>query len=117
MTLPVVSIVLPTYNGSTYLGEAIESCLAQTYPAWELIIVDDCSTDATPALLAQYAARDQRIRVIRHEENRKVPGALNTGHAAARGSYEPQHPRRSVNDARDLSKSRRYGIVVGLTHG
>jgi len=87
VTLPVVSIVLPTYNGSTYLGEAIESCLAQTYPAWELIIVDDCSTDATPALLAQYAARDQRIRVIRHEENRKVPGALNTGHAAARGSY------------------------------
>jgi glycosyltransferase involved in cell wall biosynthesis len=84
---PLVSIVLPTYNGAKYLAEAIDSCIAQTYPAWELIIVDDCSTDATPALLAQYAARDQRIRVIRHEVNRKVPGALNTGHAAARGSY------------------------------
>lgn len=84
---PLVSIVLPTYNGAKYLAEAIDSCLAQTYPAWELIIVDDCSTDTTSAVLAQYAGRDQRIRVIRHEVNRKVPGALNTGHAAARGSY------------------------------
>jgi cellulose synthase/poly-beta-1,6-N-acetylglucosamine synthase-like glycosyltransferase len=44
---PLVSIILPTYNGSQYLSEAIESCLHQTYENWELILVDDCSTDAT----------------------------------------------------------------------
>ncbi|HEV7367079.1 MAG TPA: glycosyltransferase [Gemmatimonadales bacterium] len=84
---PLVSIILPTYNGEEYLREAIESCLSQTYPAWELIVVDDCSTDATPGIIAEYAAHDGRIRGIRHRENLKLPGALNTGHAAARGSH------------------------------
>lgn len=84
---PLVSIVLPTYNGSRYLREAIESCLAQTYQHWELIIVDDCSTDSTPGIIAEYTAKDRRIRSIRHEQNRKLPQALNTGHEAARGDY------------------------------
>jgi glycosyltransferase involved in cell wall biosynthesis len=82
-----VSIVLPTYNGSSYLAEAIDSCLGQSYRNWELIVVDDCSTDATPEIIASYVARDVRIRSVRHETNRKLPAALNTGHAAARGSY------------------------------
>jgi glycosyltransferase involved in cell wall biosynthesis len=84
---PLVSIVLPTYNGSRYLREAIDSCLAQTYANFELILVDDCSTDATPDIIAEYAGRDPRIRPIRHEVNKKLPQALNTGHAAARGEY------------------------------
>ncbi|NLF74576.1 MAG: glycosyltransferase [Chloroflexi bacterium] len=84
---PTVSIVLPTYNGARYLAQAIESCLAQTYTDWELIVVDDASTDETPDLLAAFARRDPRIRAIRHAENRKLPGALNTGFAAARGTY------------------------------
>jgi glycosyltransferase involved in cell wall biosynthesis len=85
--LPLISIVLPTYNGSRYLEEAIESCLAQTYQHWELIVVDDCSGDATPDIIAQYVSRDPRIRSIRHQVNQKLPRALNTGHAAARGAY------------------------------
>jgi glycosyltransferase involved in cell wall biosynthesis len=84
---PLISIVLPTYNGSHYLREAIDSCLAQTYQNWELIVVDDCSTDGTPEIIAEYAGRDSRVRSIRHEVNRKLPQALNTGHAAARGEY------------------------------
>jgi glycosyltransferase involved in cell wall biosynthesis len=84
---PLVSIILPAYNGAKYLPEAIESCLSQTYPAWELIIVDDCSTDTTPGIIAEYAAHDGRIRGIRHRTNLKLPGALNTGHAAAKGAY------------------------------
>jgi glycosyltransferase involved in cell wall biosynthesis len=84
---PLVSIILPTYNGARYLREAIESCVAQTYRTWELIVVDDCSHDATPQIVAEYMARDPRIRSIRHETNKKLPSALNTGHAAARGSY------------------------------
>jgi glycosyltransferase involved in cell wall biosynthesis len=86
-TIPLVSIVLPTYNGAAYLRETIDSCLAQTYSNWELIVVDDCSSDATPEIIASYTAVDPRIRSIRHERNRRLPAALNTGHAAARGTY------------------------------
>ena len=82
---PFVSIVLPTYNGSRYLAEAIESCVNQTYPNWELIIVDDGSTDETPEIVAKYVVKDGRIKSIRHDENRNLPAALNTGFAVARG--------------------------------
>ena len=86
-TGPLVSIVLPTYNGARYLGQAIQSCLDQTYPHWELIIVDDASTDDTPTLIAQFIRKDGRIRLIRHAQNRILPGALNTGFAVATGEY------------------------------
>lgn len=84
---PRISIVLPVYNGARYVTLAIESILAQDEPNWELICVDDCSTDATPQILADYAARDPRIHAIRHEVNKKLPGALNTGFALARAEY------------------------------
>ncbi len=84
---PLVSIVLPTYNGARYLSQSIQSCLDQTYTNWELIIVDDCSTDETPAVIAEYAVSDERICTIRHETNKRLPGALNTGFEAARGDY------------------------------
>ncbi len=83
--LPLVSIVLPVYNGARYLPESLASVVAQTYPHWELICVDDTSTDSTPDILAEWSARDPRIRVIRHTTNKRLPGALNTGFAAARG--------------------------------
>ncbi len=82
---PLVSIVLPIYNGARFLPESLASVAAQTYPHWELICVDDCSTDETPSILATWAGRDSRIRVIRHEVNKRLPGALNTGFAAAQG--------------------------------
>lgn len=82
---PLISIVLPVYNGARFLPESLASVVAQTYPHWELLCVDDTSTDETPAILAAWAARDSRIRVIRHEVNKRLPGALNTGFAAASG--------------------------------
>jgi glycosyltransferase involved in cell wall biosynthesis len=82
---PLISITLPVYNGARFLPESLASIVAQTYTNWELICVDDTSTDATPTLLAEWAARDSRIRVIRHAVNQRLPGALNTGFAAARG--------------------------------
>lgn len=84
---PRVSIVLPTYNGAAYLAESIQSCLDQTFSDFELIIVDDASTDETPAIIAKFAARDPRVRSLRHETNQRLPGGLNTGCAAARGEY------------------------------
>lgn len=84
---PIVSIVLPVYNGERYLSEAIESILAQTFPSWELIIVDDCSTDGTPAIIQSYTQKDNRIRYIRNEVNKKLPASLNVGFSHARGQY------------------------------
>lgn len=85
--LPQVSVVLPTYNGSRYLAEAIQSVIDQTFEDWELIIVDDCSTDETPQIIARFVQQDPRIRYIRQEANRKLPAALNTGFADARGDF------------------------------
>jgi glycosyltransferase involved in cell wall biosynthesis len=84
---PLVSIILPTYNGSRYLDDSISSCLDQTYRNLELIIVDDCSTDSTPDIIRKRAAQDLRIRPVTHETNKKLPGALNSGFSQARGEY------------------------------
>lgn len=75
---PKVSVVMAVHNGARYLGDSVDSVLRQTLPALELIIVDDGSTDSTPALLRQFSAIDPRIRVItlRHGG---LPKALNVG--------------------------------------
>ena len=83
----LISIILPTYNGTRFLERAIQSCIDQTYPKWELIIVDDASTDDTPSVISLMEAKDKRIRSIRHYQNRKLPGALNTGFAASAGDF------------------------------
>ncbi|MFL5747110.1 MAG: glycosyltransferase family 2 protein [Niastella sp.] len=87
MELPLISIVLPTYNGSKYIAQSIQSCLQQTYANFELIIVDDCSTDNTPDIIRSYAQKDSRIKAIRNEKNKKLPLSLNTGFEAAGGKY------------------------------
>jgi glycosyltransferase involved in cell wall biosynthesis len=76
-TPPTVSIVTATYNRADTLGRAIDSVLRQTYPDWELIVVDDGSTDRTSEVLSGYT--DERIRVFKHERNRGVTAAKNTG--------------------------------------
>jgi glycosyltransferase involved in cell wall biosynthesis len=62
---PLVSIITPVYNGAAYLAECIASVLAQAYNNWELIVVDNCSTDHTLEIATQYAHEDPRIRVVR----------------------------------------------------
>ncbi len=87
MDTPLVSIILPTFNGARFLSESIDSCLAQTYCHIEVIIVDDASTDETPRIIQEFVERDARIRVIRHVVNRRLPAALNTGISAAQGDF------------------------------
>ncbi len=83
---PRISVVLPVHNGEAYLGQAIESILAQTFGDFELICVDDGSSDATPTILDRYAKADRRVRIITNRPNKGLPGALNTGFAAAQGA-------------------------------
>ncbi len=81
--MPLVTVVIPTYNTARYLREAIDSVLAQTYSPVELVVVDDGSTDETPALVRAYA---NRLRYHR-QENRGFANALNTGIRLAHGEW------------------------------
>jgi glycosyltransferase involved in cell wall biosynthesis len=82
---PVVSILLPVRNEQRYLPAALDSLYRQTLTSWELVAVDDGSSDGTPAILAEAARRDPRVRVIRSGERGLVP-ALNLGLEACRSS-------------------------------
>lgn len=83
----LVSIVLPTYNGEEFLKHSIESVISQTYPNWELIIVNDYSSDSTPQIAEWYAKKDKRIKVIHNECNKKISASLNAGFNVAKGEY------------------------------
>ena len=87
--MPRVSIIMPTYNRASLVGRAIESVRSQTYQDWELIIVDDASTDDTPYVLSEWSLRDERIRVFRNERNQypDISGILNRGLVEAKGVY------------------------------
>jgi glycosyltransferase involved in cell wall biosynthesis len=87
MATPLISIVLPTYNGARYLRKSVDSCLSQTFGDFELIIVDDCSTDETGKIADAYAQADHRVRVIHNAFNKKLPLSLNTGFEEAKGKY------------------------------
>jgi len=82
----LVSIVLPVFNGGDLLEEALDSILAQTYANFELIAIDDGSTDGSAEILDRYALKDPRIRVV-HQENQKLPRSLSNGFRLARGQY------------------------------
>ena len=64
----LVSVIMPSYNTAKYIAESIESIMNQTYPYWELIIVDDCSTDNTDSVVKSYLS-DTRIRYLKNEKN------------------------------------------------
>ena len=83
---PRVSMVMPVHNGARWLADAIASVLAQDFADFELILVDDASRDDSPAIMADAAARDRRVRVLRLDTNVGLPAALNHGFAAARGA-------------------------------
>jgi glycosyltransferase involved in cell wall biosynthesis len=85
MSGPVVSVVLPFHNRAATLPRAIESVRAQTFADWEMLAVDDASTDESAAIVAGLG--DSRVRVLRHPENRGASAARNTGIREARGEF------------------------------
>jgi glycosyltransferase involved in cell wall biosynthesis len=85
MNQPLISIVLPTYNGSKYLATSIQSCINQTWQQWELILINDCSSDNTLEIANAFAAKEPRIKVYSNEKNLKLPMSLNKGFSLAHG--------------------------------
>jgi teichuronic acid biosynthesis glycosyltransferase TuaG len=84
---PLISIITPCYNSEQYIRQAIESVLAQTYQNWEMIIVDDCSTDRGFQIALEYAEKYSRIRVYRQEQNGGAAIARNKAIMESRGKY------------------------------
>src|SRR4051812_45608047 len=84
--MPKVSVVMPVRDGERFLAEAVESVLAQTYSAFQFVIVDDGSTDRTPEMLRDYADRDERV-VLVPGPGVGIVGAIGAGMAAACGEY------------------------------
>lgn len=82
---PLVSIVMPAHNAAEFIGDTVNSILAQTYKNWELIIVDDCSTDNTRKILKKFDS--EKIRVIFCKKNGGAAKARNRGICEARGSF------------------------------
>ncbi len=82
----MISIIVPVYNTAQYLRECIDSVIHQTFTDWELVIVDDGSTDRSPTICDEYAAADARIKVI-HIENSGQANARNIGIDASQGEY------------------------------
>ncbi len=84
---PRVSVIIPVFNGETYLAEAVESVLTQTLEELELVAVDDCSRDGSRAILEGFARADPRVRLLANEKNLGISAALNRGWRAARAPY------------------------------
>ena len=99
MSRPKISVVMAAYNAEKYLRESIDSLLTQTFIDFELIVVNDGSTDGTLAILESYG--DERLRIINNAQNLGLPKSLNIGIKSARGEYIARQ------DADDMSLPQR----------
>ena len=86
-TAPLVSVIMPAYNAEKYIEEAVSSVLSQTYKNWELLILDDCSSDCTAEIAEYFASLDTRIRLLRNPQNMGVAKTRNRGFDIAKGEW------------------------------
>jgi glycosyltransferase involved in cell wall biosynthesis len=105
---PAVSVLMTAYNRAAYIGEAIESVLAQTFTDFELVVVDDCSTDGTADIAADYAGRDPRVRVVRNERNLGDYPNRNRAARLVRAPYFKYH------DSDDVMYSHCLQVMYGM---
>jgi glycosyltransferase involved in cell wall biosynthesis len=103
---PLISVIMPVYNCESYIAEAIESILNQTYIYFELIIIDDYSTDSTPDIIVTY--NDTRIRFIKKNKNTGLVSSLNMGIDLSKGEYIARM------DGDDISNDRRFERQIEL---
>jgi glycosyltransferase involved in cell wall biosynthesis len=105
---PLISVILPVYNAQKYLFEALESLRYQTYPHFEVIAIDDASTDDSYRILKQYAHFDSRFHVYRNKTNLKIASTLNFGLTKAKGTLLARM------DADDVSLPSRFQKQVNF---
>jgi len=103
---PLVSIIMTTYNGQRFLASQLDSLLRQSQSDFELIVADDCSTDATVDLLNAHAAKDQRIRVFVNPSNLGVSGNLEHALGRARGEFI------AISDQDDIWEDRKLEVLL-----
>lgn len=103
---PLISVIIPCYNASDFLREALDSIVNQTYKNLEIICIDDCSTDGTAQILTEYSLKDNRIVIIKNEENLKLIRTLNKGITLAKGDYIARM------DADDMCSLNRFEIQL-----
>lgn len=85
--LPFVSIIMPAYNSSLYIKEAIESVVSQSYANWELVVIDDCSKDETQSIVKEISKRDSRVKLLINEKNMGAAASRNRGLDHVQGDY------------------------------
>ena len=83
----IISIIMPCYNASETINDAIKSVIAQDYDNWELLITDDCSTDNSVSIVKEYCEKDDRVKLFELKENAGVANARNNSISFASGSY------------------------------
>lgn len=105
---PLISVLLPVYNGELYLSQAIDSILSQTIKDFELICINDGSTDNTGKILAKYAKKDKRIKIITNNSNIRMAASLNKALDIAKGFYIARM------DADDISLPDRFAKQIAL---
>ena len=104
---PFVSVLLCVYNGEKYVTAAIDSILAQTFTNFEFVIVNDGSSDRTPIILKEAAARDPRVRIV-HQKNSGLTSALNAGLALCRGQWIARQDDDDISLPQRLEKQVQY---------
>jgi len=87
MSKPEVSVITPVYNAEEFLKETVDSVLNQTYTSFEHLLIDDCSTDNSAAIIKEFSKRDSRVKYLKLEENSGAAVARNTGLENAKGRY------------------------------
>ena len=83
----LISVVIPVYNAEEYIGKCLDSVLAQTYTDFEIVVVNDCTPDASMQIVAQYAAKDSRVRVVENPQNMGTMKTRERGYQEARGEF------------------------------
>ena len=86
-TIPLVSVIMPAHNAERFLEEAIQSVISQTVTDWELLVIDDCSSDNTRQIAAEFSQKDPRIRLLANEQNMGVAKTRNRGLDLCSGQY------------------------------
>lgn len=104
---PLISIVMATYNGEKYLREQVDSLLAQNYPSLEFVFVDDASSDASFAILQEYALHDPRIHLVANPVNQGLLATFETGIRAAKGALI------ALSDQDDVWMPEKISLLAG----